>query len=106
MGYDKESNDYVLQGSVLKTRAIQRLPASRRWSAKALEEIVATLYNLYEKPDPGRPFIGDPSLASEWRLPVALQIWLLLWLLHIRSREDSSLHEVRTDVRFLHFSPY
>ena len=56
LGYDRLTNEYILhtQGRILKSRAIQRLVADRRWSADAIEEIRTRPQDAYRKPAPAR----------------------------------------------------
>ena len=77
VGYDRETNEYVLhtQGRLLKTRAIQRLTKEKRWSSEALQEIEATPYSMYRKPELERIFMRDPSLEVEERLRGGRQQW-------------------------------
>ena len=51
LGYHRETHEYVFhtQGKLLRTRALQRVPASTRWNKKALEEVRLTPYTQYKK---------------------------------------------------------
>ena len=53
LGYDRLSNEYTFcdHGRIVKSRALQRLSASRRWDAQAVEAVTKTPYDGYTRVD-------------------------------------------------------
>ena len=54
-----------LQQPDLKTRALQRLMKDKRWNHAAIQEVAASPYSLYKRPDADQVFMKDPSIQVE-----------------------------------------
>jgi len=67
LGYHRETHEYVFhaRGRVIRSRALQRVPANARSSMRAPEEVRASPYSMYRKPDEDAVIVPDPSLAAE-----------------------------------------